>query len=459
MNRCQISQDFLQACINFIKTGKGSRKIRLWVTKWNPHLTKDEVLEYQNKPLVAKELIEYVLENEITKFGAPMTSRDSLYQFLKLKYWGIKKTDCDKYLKSLEYYQLSKTRGHKNTRLNKEKKEGATFVLTRGRYGKRMNIGLDLFAVPQNTKHFSGWSGKYKFLYIAVLQYSGYVFAYPMKSKHAHVALTQAKKLWNDCFKLFGKYPSGIVCDDGGEFKGAHQQWIEEEMNISVRITNKATFVEKKIQQLARNIGILRDHFGYGFDESLRLGLEKTNNMWNRKIKNLPSLVTGEDLKTGFKHFNKKLKGRPKLRKQPTFRMRDRCRHLTKYSTDVNQKFYKSYTSGRDPHTAIWSKLVYTVQGKKTKDRMPKYQLSNNKWYWPYELQKIPYGVRKLNVEIPKIKRAPKKKKAPHYGELSDAVWAESLPAEPKKISSEIDTSNIVTKKRVRKSRFSSLKF
>jgi len=72
------------------------------------------------------------------------------------------------------------------------------------------------------------------------------------------------------------------------------------------------------------------------------MGLEKTNNMWSRKIKNLPSLISGKDLLDGFKHFNKKLKGRPKLKKQRVYKMRDKARHLTKYSTDVNQKFYKS---------------------------------------------------------------------------------------------------------------------
>jgi len=447
MNRCQISQEFLANCISYIKTGEARRNIRLWVNKWKPVLTKDGMLEYEDKPLIPEELVEHVMENEITKYAAPMTSRDSLYEFLKRKYWGIKKVDCDKYLKSLEFYQASRVRPHKNTRINKDKKEGSTMALTRGRYGKRMNVGLDLFFVPQNTKHFSGWSGKYVALYICVLQYSGYVWAYPMKSKHARVALTCAKKLWKDCLEQFGKEPSGIVCDDGPEFKGVHQEWIENEKNVDMRVTSKATFVEKKIQTLARNIGILRDHFGYSFDKSLEMGLEKTNNMWSRKIKNLPSLISGKDLLDGFKHFNKKLKGRPKLKKQRVYKMRDKARHLTKYSTDVNQKFYKSYTSGRDNKTAIWSKNVFTVQGKRTKSRMPQYQLSNMKWYYPYELQWIQYGVKKLKVDIPKKVQAPRKKKTPMIREPSSKVYAE------------LDPRNIRRSKRVRKSRFSSLKF
>ena len=447
MNRCQLSQVFLQNCIKFIKTGEARRNISLWVKKWKPVLTKKGMLEYEGKPLIAQELIEEVMENEITKFGAPMTSRDSLYQFLKRKYWGIKKRDCDRYLKSLEYYQASRVRPHKNTRINKEKKEGIAQSMTRGRYGKRMNVGIDLFFIPQKTKHFSGWSGKYVALYVCVLQYSGFVWAYPMKSKHAKVSLSCVKKLWKDCLKKFGKKPSGIVCDDGPEFKGQHQAWIENEQNIEMRVASKATFVEKKIQTLARNLGILRDHFGYSFDESLQRALEKTNNMYNRKIKNLPSLISGKQLAQGFKHYNKTLKGRPKLKKQKVYKMRDRVRHLTKYSTDVNQKFFKSYTSGRDKNTAIWSKNIFTVQGKRTKSRMPQYLLSNNVWYYPYELQYIQYGVKKLKVDIPRKVRAPKKKKVPVIREPNSKVYAE------------LDPRNIKRSKRVRKSRFSSLRF
>ena len=448
MNRCQISQEFLENCITFIKTGEGRRKTRLWVEKWKPILTKDGILRYHDKPLIPKELIEYVMETEITKYDAPMTSRDSLYEFLKLKYWGIKKTDCDKYLKSLEFYQQSRVRPHKNTRINKERKEGSTMALTRGRYGKRMNVGIDLFFVPQKTKHFSGWSGKYVALYVAVLQYSGYVWAYPMRNKYARTALTCAKKLWKDCYDQFGSKPSGIVSDDGGEFKGVHQNWIENEQHIKMRITDKATFVEKKIQTLARNIGILRDHFKYSFDESLKRGLEKTNNMWSRKIKNLPSLVSGKDMREGFRHYNKPLKGRPTLKKQRVYKMKDKVRHLTKYSTDVNQKFYKSYTSGRNKHTAIWSKLVFTVREKRTRDRIPQYQLSNMKWYYPYELQLIPYGVKKLEIDIPKNIKAPRKKKP------------KAIHGQPsKKVYSELDPRNIREGKRVRKSKFASLKF
>lgn len=423
MNKCQVSDKFYNDLISHLKIGDGLRKERLFVLKWKPYLHKSGLLYYENKPIIPKGLVKEIIEKEIGKNGAPMTSRDSLFKYLFNKYWGIKKSDCDQFLKGQEFYQLSKVRPHKNTRVNLEKKEGVTMVLTRGKYGRKMNIGIDLMFLPQFTIHFSGWTRKYKYLYVAVVQTCNYVFAYPMTNKKAATALTQAKKMWNDCYKIFGLYPSGIVCDAGTEFQGVHQAWVEKESprnysktvkGVQMRVASKATFVERRIGILARNLGILRDHFNYSFLDALKLALEKTNNMYSRKIKEQPSKVTGKAIESGLKHYNKKLKYKPRVKKQQKFKMRDKARHLTKYATDVNQKFYKSYTSGRDKHTAIWSKNVYTVQGSKQKNRMKQYQLSNNKWYFPFELQKIEYGVQKLNVDIPKKTRAaPKKKKSP----------------------------------------------
>ena len=71
-------------------------------------------------------------------------------------------------------------------------------VLTTGRYGKTMNVGVDLFFIPQRTLHFSGWKTQYKYLYVAVLQTVNYVWAYGMTNKKAVTAMKQAQKLWED---------------------------------------------------------------------------------------------------------------------------------------------------------------------------------------------------------------------------------------------------------------------
>ena len=144
------------------------------------------------------------------------------------------------------------------------------------------------------------------------------------------------------------------------------------------------------------------------------------------KLRNYP--VRSQALNSsGMKHYHKKLKYRPRVKKQQKFKMRDRVRHLTKYATDVNQKFYKSYTSGRDPNTAIWSKVVYTVEGSKQKNRMKQYFLTNNKWYYPYELQLVPYGVEKLEFDIPKEQKKSPQKKVVRFAPESN-VWAELDP-------------------------------
>ena len=122
MNRCQVSQKFYNDLISHIKLGDGLRKARLWVKRWKPTLDQG-VLMFKGKPIIPKEDVHGIITHEITKNGAPLTSRDSLYKYLQQLYWGIKKNDCDMFLKKQEFYQLSKVRPAQHTRINKEKKE------------------------------------------------------------------------------------------------------------------------------------------------------------------------------------------------------------------------------------------------------------------------------------------------------------------------------------------------
>ena len=88
MNRCQLSQKFYNALISHIRIRDGLRKERLWVQKWKPTLDKG-VLMFKGKRLILKESVSGIIAHEITKNGAPMTSRDSLYKYLQQLYWGI----------------------------------------------------------------------------------------------------------------------------------------------------------------------------------------------------------------------------------------------------------------------------------------------------------------------------------------------------------------------------------
>ena len=87
MNRCQLSQDFYQQLINYLKLGDGKRKERLWVRKWKPTL-EGGVLMFKGKPLIPREDVPGVITHEITKNGAPMLSRDSLYKYLQQSVLG-----------------------------------------------------------------------------------------------------------------------------------------------------------------------------------------------------------------------------------------------------------------------------------------------------------------------------------------------------------------------------------
>ena len=217
---------------------------------------------FKGKPLIPREDVPGVITHEITKNGAPMLSRDSLYKYLQQLYWGIKKNDCDVFLKKQEFYQLSKVRPAQHTRINKEKKEGNTMALTTGRYGQNNERrSRSLFHSTAYTSTFQGGERNTSTSTLLYLQTANYVWAYGMTNKKAATAMKQAQKLWEDCFNVFGKYPTGLICDAGTEFQAEHQQWVENESprtgskqvkGVPMRISTKATFVERRIGILAQ---------------------------------------------------------------------------------------------------------------------------------------------------------------------------------------------------------------
>ena len=200
------------------------------------------------------------------------------------------------------------------------------------------------------------------------------------------------------------------------------------------------------------------------------MAVTKTNNMWSRKIRELPGAVNKEQVhaKKGIKHYNEKLKRRPKVKKQRNYKVGDRVRALTKWATDVNTKMYKSYTSGRDPKTAIWTKTIYKVTAKSKNRRMPMYTLSNGKQYFSYQLQPILHGAKKLEVVIPKEKRtrAAKPKRPPARRDISSKLSTTNIltggrtrgarrrnKLAPRDISSKLSLANIISGKRTRRGR------
>ncbi len=410
MERCKLTAAFLTTCISLLKLGyeHGNAKSRKWVAKWQPQL-RNGSLFYQNKELIPEERTEAVMTHELMKNGMPL-SRDATYQYLRQKYFGFKRAVIDRWMKSLEVYQLTKLRPHKNQRVNlKAKVEGAAQILMSKKYGGHFNWGVDLFYIPQETKTFpKGWS-KNKYLYVAVCQSTNFCYAYAMTSKTAQQASSKVKRLFADCKKDFGMEPSGVCSDAGTEFLGAHDQYLFSK-GINRNIVSKAWWVERRISILARYLGALIDGLEFDWQESLRLALEKTNNTYCRKIKGLPSEFTGDQISRGVKHFNKRIPKRAKVRKQPTFKKLQRVRHLLKPAGDVNQVHYKSYQGYRDPKSHIWSRTIFTIENKRKKGRIHQYFV-NKKWRYPFELQLItgtPVILQKAKKVRPKQKPKPR---------------------------------------------------
>ena len=59
--------------------------------KWKGLILERGKLVYKKKLIVPQEEATELMKLEITKNGAPMTSRDSLFKYMFQKYWGIKK--------------------------------------------------------------------------------------------------------------------------------------------------------------------------------------------------------------------------------------------------------------------------------------------------------------------------------------------------------------------------------
>ena len=348
-------------------------------------------------------------------------SRDGAYKWLNQNAWGFKKRTVYDYLRRIEAFQLMKKHPYKNTRKNLEQtREGTAQTLLQNAHGGKTTVGIDLTFIPRSTENYprESWT-KYKYLYVAVVQANNYTFAYGMTSKTAVAARTCLKKLITDFKKRYGLSISSIVMDDGSEFKKEHLAHLKT-LGIKAVIVSKAWWVERRNSMLMREIAFLREGLGYNWQYAFVNALAKVNGTYCRKIKKMPSEVTGSELQKGITHYNKKLKRNPKQKKQPIYKKNQRVRHLLKSAMDVNTVLWKSYNAFRDRKTHVWSKTVYPITDKKKKGRLNQY-LVNGKWFWPYQLQLVPGAVIALKAD--KLKsvvktRAPKKPRDPR-GELS----------------------------------------
>ena len=432
MNRCKLTKSKLGNVIQYLNGKGGNVATRRWADRWKPTL-KGKKLYYEGKLLVPQEDTVEIMKNAAQK-GMPL-GRDSAFDWLAQRYFGFQRREVGKFIDSLETVQLLRKKPFVKTRKNDiQRREGTTQVLLKSDLGGKGSVGIDLAFIPRQTENYkrAPWT-KYKYLYVAVVQQSNYCFAYPMARKTAVEARRCARLLDADFKKQFGFPITGLLMDAGTEFQQKHREfWVDK--GIVPRVMNKVHFVEARISVLMRNIAAMREGFGYGWNYSFEQALKKTNGTRNRKTGFAPDQVTGSMLRKGVKQKNRKLKRDPKRRKQPKYAIGDRVRALTKNAMDVNQVLYKSYNAFRDSKTAIWTKSIYTVKNTKKKGNTKQYRLSNDKWYYPWQLQRVTQVIKleKINTPLPKPVPAKPKPKRPEPKVVAKAIPVPGGGPQPK---------------------------
>jgi len=415
MEKCQLKDDLLDRVKEYISSGysydKSGTKTRRWYDKWKPELRKKQ-LWYQDKPLVPESEVVAYLEESVKK-GMPM-SRDGAYHWLLERAWGFKKNVIYKFISSLQAFQLMKKHPFKNNRQNvTQTREGTAQVFLAKKFGGKTTVGIDLTFIPRQTDNYprEPWT-KYKYMYVAVVQANNFTFAYPMERKTGVESRRCARRLVRDFKARYNLKIACIVRDAGPEFEKEHREYLTDE-GIKQVIVSKCWWVERRNSMLMREIALLREGFGFAWEHSFKNALLKINSTWNRKIKATPDSISGAELQKGITHYNRKLKRKPKARKQPVYKvMKDKVRHLLKSAMDVNTILWKSYNAFRDRKTHIWSKTVFLVKDKKRKGRTVQYFVSD-KWFYPWQLQLVAGPVLVIQAPKPvkkKVAAKPKKK-------------------------------------------------
>ena len=400
MNRCKITRSFMTDIIQGIKTKPRNQKVRKFIAKW-PLKVERNKLYHDGKQVIAYEDTEKILKREAEQNGMPL-SRDGAFEYLKRKYIGFKKRRIGTWLKRIEQLQLLHKRPHYEHRVYKQNREGTKNYLMRD---NKLNLGVDLFDIPRQ------WSS-YRYFFVAVLQRSGYTWAFPLKSKKATATVTQLKKVFADCKRKFGAV-TGVASDDGTEFKGAFDQWLKTKKIKRKVLTGRLTmtwWVEKKNSTFARIFAVMLEI--HGFKKALELTLEKVNNIRSRVTRKAPADWKPADFTKSTKRYNRKIPEKVKRRKQPVYKVGARVRYLLK-AAQGKSKFYKSYEGMRSDKHAMWSKRIFLVKAVKKLGHRLMYKV-NDIYRYSHELQLIEGDVLQLEPpRQPDAKPPPKKSPKP----------------------------------------------
>ena len=384
-----------------MKAGTQQGKFAKFAKKWGLTL-KSGKLFHDNREVVPVEDVERILKKEAE--NAMPLSRDGAYQYLLKRYVGFKKKAIGDWLKRVESLQLIHRRQNAEPRgRNRRPREGVTNWRMAKKNEGRYSLGVDLFEFPRE------WTA-YKFCFIAVLKKNGYVWALPLKSKTSKACVTKLKTVIADCKKRFGRGPTGVTSDKGGEFMGSFTAYLKEKRIKQRFERNLCAFVENKMSQIFRQFAVMIKI--HGFDKALRLSVEKVNNTQSRITRKAANDWKPKDFST-VKRKMRKLRARVKHRAPAVYSKGQRVRHLLAAAFE-KQKLYKSY-EGMRKSKFQWSRAIYTVEQRRLRPGYEhRYKLSNGEWYDGSQLQAIPDGpLVKLEKQSGPPKSVPSKPSRP----------------------------------------------
>ena len=380
MNKCRIHRSFLAEVRKAMRTKKAGKALK-WASKWKLK-QKDGHLWHEGRKVVPIEDTEAILKKEATSGGMPL-SRDGAYSYLKTKYVGFKQKQINAWLKRVESLQLLHRRNNAEPRgRNRRPKEGVTNWRMASFNEGRFSLGIDLFEFP---KEWTSWN----FCFVAVLKRNGFVWCYPMSRKTSQACKTKLLKVFEDCKQRFGRIPTGVTSDKGGEFKGEVSKMLKKK-RIKQRFEKKlCAFVENKMSQIFRQFAVMIEL--HGFDKALELSTTKVNNTKSRITDKAAISWKPKDFFT-VKRKQRKLKARIKHKPHAKYPVGQRVRHLLRAAFD-KEKLYKSYEGIKNKPKWQWSRAIYTIEKRRLRQGFEnRYKLSNGEWYDGSQLQPIADG-------------------------------------------------------------------
>ena len=263
-----------------------------FMRKYNPEFRKDNIL-VDGKRIVPIAQIDNEIE-ALAKGGGPIGIQ-SLYAYIRSKFWGISRAAVEKWLRENETIRNIQRRPNGNNVRKERARPGQTrWVLKEDPYRVGVDlIRLNLDAFPPNF----ALPKQINYVFVAVQKATGITWCKAITSNSA----SQAKKAMERFFAWMGgkghKVPAGVESDGGGEFRGVFAKYITSKTvpwkppypaNYEVvRQRNKPRKIHRYVLKLvpyveARNAHIQRAMVmaiagGKGYHEAIRLAYQKVN--------------------------------------------------------------------------------------------------------------------------------------------------------------------------------------